>query len=170
MGFEPMRTCVQWILTPLYILGFPLNHFGKLTSVPCGPAAEDQAPGHFCRNALGYPAPTVLVQHQQYLNCLDQAPHSVQEQGLFWEVSPGPLAPSERESCHLTKQPVDQCLPGTPKILSMQVTLLPSRGALRLAGQYFQESGPSGAAWARSFLGWGCGAGHTSTKPSPGTT
>ena len=64
MGFEPMRTCVQWILSP------PPKPLGQTDFCPlwtCSRRISARALLQEC-SGLQNPAPTVLVQHQQYLD------------------------------------------------------------------------------------------------------
>ena len=98
------------------------------------------------------PAPTVLVQHQQYLD-------------------PGP---SSGPTCSAGARAVLGIEPRTSRALSENHATRPNSQLIEVARDqknslHASDTAPLAAehsVWARSFLGWGCGAGHTSTKPS----
>ena len=95
--------------TPLTTRGNWLPPLWTCSSIPCRSLCYFSSLTHWLAGTLSAkallqecsglqnPAPTVLVQHQQYLDPgASSGPHAVQEQGLFLELSPGPLAPWAR--------------------------------------------------------------------------
>ena len=88
--------------------------------------------------------------------------------------------PSSGPTCSAGARAVLGIEPRTSRTLSENHATRPNSQLIEVARDpknslYASDTAPPAAersgwkgrgAWARSFLGWGCGAGHTSTKPS----